>query len=1266
MSNNLSNVRNYTPHNSITSNSDYIGDDSIRPFTYTEWLTRVGKNQNDTREFADDYSRYIKSWEDRIKLKNNVRLSTEKKYKNLLKNIALNYTTDEEKRFLTNIDYNKPRHVESAVAFFSRKLKDLARYYSDSRQYIRQNEARYSNIGTSDSIEHQIYTQLPVQINEYKLTNDSISRDLIKETTRTVVNVVELYEVDQSTVINNKIEVDEQVFLDINQAVKNVLLECAPVLSIAPGLSLNVSEQLPVSQQSCEKLDYENFISYVKILDELNVLTLQDYIPGLIGTDMWYVSGGDAQLMIEATKPWRDIYNREGPVLYTNPEPALKSKYQIGQLFVPGNIGLLTYYSHKPVVEVVTDDSIYMIPDPNIYGSDTDVVRHREDVTWVKADAANDGLYGDIIDTNSLPRFFSYRSDEENRATNYVGLSRADDSYGFFTGPENRLWKNKDVFPQEAINIYDIDGRQKTLLTGDETNVSWGTDVFGNEFGLYKLISPKRLPAQYTFGESAADYETDAKCIIIDGGDTLLERPRLWTPGVEYDIYDGGRAPGIDSKYEEREFVSPHPDLRRQVQVAQPDGTLTTELERHNSWYYGPNFNSSGEVDGVTILPTSYHGFIYFNTGVADRGSPIYDQQAYCGLFTDITCGVVDLDRDCVIHDNYAFGTFSDILTSIDGQDYYLSSEYQRQDQTDAFEQYFNSGYENLTFGNNVALTGVELLESQPADGDFFANPFCDPEDAEYEYQLYNGAKYFNDSLLVSETKFVDVEQQDFTKLTTYQQKRFGGKIYFRSYNSSVVDEISNVLRDNLSEFDYFQGSDRDVLLQDIQTGNISDMKICGDVIYIQTAQHFYLDKLNFDETSTRFNKSKYPNIVMRTTGDDNTLEVPIQARFDEVGNYLLCGNTTSFEHAGKKLVSPTIYKVELNNMHMQSIYSVSEQNHEQHMLVDELSAFQYEHVDVPIMTHNEITDVHTMSFSCKLSSESQVVFATRIIDFEMDRNMFKILDDELHYCELVDRYDSNLQSWEKKTVEKDVKFNPDEIQFDGITDTTYNMGLSSVNYETGQVEKDVITNYQLTLNIDTATLPVSSDGYKINKILFDAGDGSDQVIINRDMLTGLEPINFDIGELPDQNDFADPRRYPISHEYLFTDASITSRTSTLTAVYANYKKLIINIEIESRPYSIESAFEDIKLVDAKTYSDSTGTSKQLLVYETQSPRYVFDSTITKPTYNNSSIVGYVNGRLYSGDYHVMMDGTLMTGKTHTPSSQVITKTKPAPVLVNY
>ena len=74
-------------------------------------------------------------------------------YVSLLKDIALNYTTVEEKRFLLNIDYNNPRDLDIIIPFYSRKIKQIAQYYSKKREDVVQSSFRNTLKGSDFGVE---------------------------------------------------------------------------------------------------------------------------------------------------------------------------------------------------------------------------------------------------------------------------------------------------------------------------------------------------------------------------------------------------------------------------------------------------------------------------------------------------------------------------------------------------------------------------------------------------------------------------------------------------------------------------------------------------------------------------------------------------------------------------------------------------------------------------------------------------------------------------------------------------------------------------------------------------------------------------------------------------------------------------------------------------------------------------------------------------------------------------------------------------------
>lgn len=1231
-----------SPLNSILESGNDLAEDYNTPFSYTEWLKRTLNNDITTNDLSSDYNVYVKKWT-QYKSNSKTNLNTKERYRNLLKNIALNYTTTEEKRFLSNLDYKNPRHVETATNFIAKKLKQVSLYYSDARQHIRQLTTSGVTIGTPLSLKRYIYGELTRLIDAKEILGNRLRPGKIDVTSnKTVVSVVESYDVGGDSKLQ-KIEIVPEVFLDMEQAIQDVLTECMPVLQITDELSFGVSGSVEVSEENITLLTHENFINYIKSDENLNIRYIEKYTKDNATTTVYTLSGDEIKLF-EPTYSSRKVFETNiDPVIVNYPTGNYRTKYQLGNMHVPQNMSMLTYYGDVTNFDRISDIEDINIRNPNQYGT-RGVIDPITDVTWIKADTSNGNLAGDIIDSNRLQKFYSYRSDDEIKYASNTGISRASDPTGFFSGDRNTTWSNSDVFSKPNSNTYMIDERQDTLLVGHQRVVKWVSDIYGNEYALLKNAPPVQ-PLEQEPG-SQDEYVTSAVCQIIDGGETLKPRPELWSDGVQYKIYEGGRRWQYDPKVEQQQNYTPFEDLRQVVTVVTSDGTLEQKLEEHNTFdlYANPARN------GLEIQPITYHGFVKNNY------SPVYDQQAYCGLFTDLTCGQIDPgQRECIVRDNYAFNTFSDVLsTTSTGEQYYVSTGVPAVSTQDAFELYFNDGYDHLDFTNTPLLTSTTVFVSENADGSSFSEVSCLEEQGEFVYATDQTSKYYDNVLNVSRTKYKEDVDNTTTEKTTYEeQSNNSGRAVFRSYNSSVIDDIDNVVDQLLSINAVGRGMEYKEFVEQVSSNQIVDMDVYYDVLMIQTLDYVFAEKINFNPDTCKIERSEYPGVLETTKAPGNKrneqLQTTIKPYYNKYTNDLIFGHTNNVTVSGVETVLPVIYKVNLNTMISHTIHPTNTRDtSEQFVLTDVLSGYIYENVDQPIVSYNEIVDMYTLSYSCLLSGGENVCKGICVIDFENDNSEFELKSVEMHHGEPVARYIDNRPPWEEKSIYKKIRFDPETMQPPVDEDVTYNYSFSAID---GEAYK----GYRLDLEMETFELPVPPNTYKINKIIFDPDDGTAPVEVVRELTTGLEPLDFDISDLPDQSDFADPRIQPIIHEYKFTDANRTAYTPSLTAVYSHYKKLVINLTLEVEPYTLQSAFEDVKLIDTKTFSDPRGVNKQLFVLETQNPRYISHNTITKEIYSNSSVVGYLDGAQYAGDYHVMSDGTIMTGAVHTPESRLLT-----------
>lgn len=1420
----LKNTKQYHPINSIISGQEK-GDDYLRPFIFTDWVQRLGNITVSQEALKEEYNKYVRLWKNLKEEKNDHGLKTKQRYISLLKNIALNYTTDEEKRFLTNIDFDKPRHVEATLNFYSQKIKQITAYISTERENIKYSTDKKKSTGSLKSIQTLIQSEIDHIINELSLKQGNVPT--ADELSKKVVKVVELYTTGHKIDKTYEIDFDINIYKDLTAAIDLCLEDCVPLLEISEELVLSVTSNIDRTQETIEQLDYEWFYNYIKKQENLNLHIESEYVQKLIGDDLYTSANNTPELLVEASAPWNDITSRGKPVINRLVPTGTESLYTLGSTNIPKNLGLLTYYSYAPVIDTIGTTTNVLNDVTKSYSNlsreSTDInVKYHEDITWLKADASNDGLFGDIVNAERMPKFFSYRSDEENHETCQVGISRSTDPLGFFTGEGGLDWANEDVFKRKIENIYPINERQAKLLIGHETVTKWATDIYGNEYALFKNVSPPRDPEQFAAGESIDDFVTDSICQTIDGGDTLKPRAPLWTKGVQYKIYEGGRRGGIDPKIEQRLNMAEFEDLRRYTTILDDDGTPVQALEPHNSYYLAPNARHTEMV----ITRITFHGFRF------EEEQPVYDQQAYCGLFTDETCGRIDASgRECRIRDNYAFGTFSDLRETvdehalavnqqntirvyttdvgadksqwsivvnpgqstesisfqdgvftanftqdaIDGSDlvrllntrseiwavggettqpatiasdnhvfwleaggysadvriaaptpgfkditmqgddiktikqmieaegltvtskftdtlddivnasetyrftggtdevtaidqitqtttisfsggentYYVSSTQTLTSQTDAYEEYINIDFSNeigddayMTFDGNSPLTSVTVWESEDIDGSRFGDDLCEPGDAEYITNESRISEYYDYRDNVSRTRYSEVNEDALQKELTQYQSRFdsNGRVVFRSGDSYIIEDILNVLSESLVQIGTpeYKKYDREIIREQLQNNQIRDMDVFHDVIVINTDTHIYAEKIIYESADRKLVRTPYPPLTIKATTDDNQLETAFRNYHNQYDNLLVCGHTRKVEINEKQWPQPIVIVMDLNDMTTRSmIIPESELT-----LSGELSGYDITSIDTPIVTYDEFVQIYTLSYSCRIAKNEKISYGVCVFDFEDSSQGLRILTSNVYHTSPVDFRPSALDPWEEKITSKTINF-PKTMPIPASMDTTYTLDMKNVFGET-------FNQYTLDLTIDPRTIPVDSNGAKINRIVFDPGDGANKVYRSRELQTGLEPINFDISDLPDQSDFADPRILPFNHVYNFQNSDITQYVATLEVTYSNFRKLTISIVIDTIPYTTQSAFDDVKLIDSKTFTDKMGKFRQVLTLETQNPRTVADVCLLKEMYTNSNVIGYLDGNRYAGPNHTMSDGTLMTGNIHTPDSRVI------------
>lgn len=134
-----------------TVSRNYATDVSS-PFSLLEFIKAVSASV-ESSSITEYYNSYLNKWNSyRTSKDSNSNDIIVESYRGFIKELSLNYSSEAEKQFLSNIDYNDPYDMDVALSFISRKIKEIALYYSKKRESIKLETTRKKLKGSSRGI----------------------------------------------------------------------------------------------------------------------------------------------------------------------------------------------------------------------------------------------------------------------------------------------------------------------------------------------------------------------------------------------------------------------------------------------------------------------------------------------------------------------------------------------------------------------------------------------------------------------------------------------------------------------------------------------------------------------------------------------------------------------------------------------------------------------------------------------------------------------------------------------------------------------------------------------------------------------------------------------------------------------------------------------------------------------------------------------------------------------------------------------------------
>jgi len=482
------------------------------PKSFKQWV------ETNTQDTSDYFEYLTEFYQDKEGIVTSTNENVVDIYKNLLKSVTINYLTQEERRFLSNIDFNDSRELDIAIPLYARKLKDICKYYTNKREDVKVQNSLTTLKGTVVGIEYKLKLLILnlLSNSDFVKVYNLITPDIKNISSLLTVEIIELYDefpdyftqtqtenyLRDTYSIYNIGNIDPHIFINFKQALQELYNEEPKIFSFDSDvfiISKNTGLNLTIPYTDITDLNERNFLYSVKELEKISLTINQQFVQKYLGTTVYYLSTNSlghftSGVLVEPDNVYGNILN--GITYNTATIPATgyeKSVRNIGGYFLPHKLNIPTFICLETSADLnmssLSSDTIYVFANPN--NSKTSIHRLSQTIGSLKNNSSNSLKQG-TVNAQGFLKFYPYRSKIDINQTSDYGISRSSDTINFWDiNKINNVWKNADIYPLN-FNNYEtvVDQRVADLLFTDSSITDWKMDLFGNEFGILKPTKP--------------------------------------------------------------------------------------------------------------------------------------------------------------------------------------------------------------------------------------------------------------------------------------------------------------------------------------------------------------------------------------------------------------------------------------------------------------------------------------------------------------------------------------------------------------------------------------------------------------------------------------------------------------------------------------------------------------------------------------------------------------------------------------------------------
>lgn len=390
------------------------------------------------------YNEYLKRWNSK-KTNSDVANSNivVEKYREFIKDINLKYTTLEEKEFLSKIDFNDPFDLDTVLGFYSKKLVDISTYYNSKREDVKYEITRKKLKGSNIGVEKIIFEKT-IEFLENR-EDGLIEYDIEEIKTKLKIDIQELYN-SYGLYFDQTPDTHVYDYKDLDYGQNIFLKDDATLISeIFAGVSDEIKALKEVDQ----------------LFDNKRELTKKS-----VSSNFYYISTGSTSTdfisgkLFDAVSTSGNILNRNHPTTASTIKGNLLKKEDVG-FFKPSKTSIVFIDGKNDSFSInvanLSPNSMYYFPDPNIFGSNGEILTFFVDGEHLKKNASSAEAVNQPISNKADTKYYGY------------------------------VTEKTDIFDQSFESIFE------SGFVADQKS-----DIYGNQFGLFKIDDNFRSTVETT------------------------------------------------------------------------------------------------------------------------------------------------------------------------------------------------------------------------------------------------------------------------------------------------------------------------------------------------------------------------------------------------------------------------------------------------------------------------------------------------------------------------------------------------------------------------------------------------------------------------------------------------------------------------------------------------------------------------------------------------------------------------------------------------